>query len=425
MYTAPVQEITHVGGVRSSNFLRFWTGQTLAQFGARLAAVALPVLAVELLSASEQDLGYLNAAQTAAFLVVGLPAGAWIDRWFKRRTMISADLLRFVASFAVPLLWFTGQLQIWHLYVIGGVVGIATVFFDVAYQSFVPVLVPEDEIGTANARLETTSQIATMGGPALGGLALKVMSAPFLMLADAFGYLASVVFLSLTRDDEHGYRTAPHDEHPQRDRSLVREIREGLDFVVSQPALRRIVACTGLSNLFATMGFTLVPLLVLRQIGLSPFLYGVVMTASSVGGAVGASITPALQRRLPIGSVMRVGILVAFAAGLLQPLAGVLGNRWLAFGALVVADVVLSVGVLIYNITQVSLRQRLCPKNLLGRMNASVRFVVWGVLPISALAGGWLGQHLGLMPTMWLAAGGAIIAIVPLLGIDRHLPASA
>ena len=424
MSGAPVQEISHVGGVRSGNFLRFWTGQTLAQFGARLAAVALPVLAVELLSASEQDLGYLNAAQTAAFLIVGLPAGAWIDRWFKRRTMIFADLLRFVASFAVPLLWFTGHLQIWHLYLVGGIVGIASVFFDVAYQSFVPVLVPEDEIGTANARLETTSQIATMGGPALGGLALKVMSAPFLMLADAFGYLASVVFLSLTRDDEHGYRTALHEAHPPQERSLVREIREGLDFVVSQPALRRIVTCTGLSNLFATMGFTLVPLLVLRQIGLSPFLYGVVMTASSVGGAVGASITPALQRRLPGGSVMRIGILVAFAAGLLQPLAGVLGDKWLAFAALVVADLVLSVGVLVYNITQVSLRQRLCPKNLLGRMNASVRFVVWGVLPISALASGWLGQHLGLMPTMWLAAGGAITAIVPLLGIDRHLPAS-
>ena len=424
MSTAPVREVAHVGGVSSGNFLRFWTGQTLAQFGARLAAVALPVLAVQLLAANEEDLGYLNAAQTAAFLLVGLPAGAWIDRWFKRRTMIWADLVRFVASFAVPLLWFTGHLQIWHLFIVGGVIGVASVFFDVAYQSFVPVLVPEEDIGAANARLETTSQIATMGGPALGGLALKVMSAPLLMLADAFGYLASVVFLSITRDDETGYRAAFREEHPARERSLIREIREGLSFVLTQPALRRIVTSTGLSNLFATMAFTLMPLLILRQIGLSPFLYGVVMTASSLGGAVGAAITPWVQRHLAGGRVMRVGIAVAGVAGLLNPVAGVISDRRLAFAALVLADFFLSVGVLLYNITQVSLRQRLCPKHLLGRMNASIRFIVWGVMPISALTAGWLGQHLGLMPTMWLGAGAAFFALVPLLRIDRHLPAA-
>jgi len=422
MNTAPVQEFTHVGGVRSGNFLRFWTGQTLAQFGARLAAVALPVLAVQLLAANEEDLGYLNAAQTAAFLLVGLPAGAWIDRWFKRRTMIAADIVRFAASFAVPLLWFTGHLHIWHLFVVGGIVGIASVFFDVSYQSFVPVLVPEEDIGPANARLETTSQIATMGGPALGGLALKVMSAPLLMLADAFGYLASVVFLSLTRDDEAGYRAAFHQERPSHERSLVREIREGLSFVVTQPALRRIVTCTGLSNLFSTLAFTLMPLLVLRQIGLSPFLFGVVMTANSVGGAVGAAVTPWLQRRLSGGAVMRLGVGIAVVATVLYPVSGIVGGRPLAFACLLVADFVVAVGVLVYNITQVSLRQRLCPKPLLGRMNASIRFIVWGVMPISSLVGGWLGQHLGLLPTMWFAAVAGPVALVPLLGIDRHLP---
>ena len=424
MTTAPLRDVAHVGGVRSSNFLRFWAGQTLAQFGARLAAVAMPVLAVQLLSATEEDLGYLNAAQTAAFLLVGLPAGAWIDRWFKRRTMIWADLLRFVASFAVPLLWFTGHLHIWHLFIVGGVIGIASVFFDVSYQSFVPVLVPEEDIGTANARLETTSQIATMGGPALGGLALKVMSAPLLMLADAFGYLASVVFLSITRDDEAGYRAAFQEQRAAHERSLVREIREGLSFVVTQPALRRIVTCTGLSNLFSTLAFTLMPLLVLRQIGLSPFLFGVVMTANSVGGAVGAALTPWLQRRLSGGAVMRLGIAVASVSGVLYPVAGVVGGRPLAFACLLVADFAVAVGVLVYNITQVSLRQRLCPKPLLGRMNASIRFIVWGVMPIAALVGGWLGQHLGLMPTMWFGALAGFVGLLPLLGIDRHLPAS-
>lgn len=421
--TAP----THVGGVRSGNFYRFWTGQTLAQFGARLAAVALPVLAVQLLSASEEDLGYLNAAQTAAFLLVGLPAGAWVDRWFKRRTMIYADLARFVASFAVPLLWFTGHLHIWHLFLVGGIVGVASVFFDVAYQSFVPVLVPDEDIGTANARLETTSQIATMGGPALGGLALKVMSAPLLMLADAFGYLASVVFLSLTRDDEAGHKAfAAAEARAQTDAdaqpSLVREIREGLSFVLGHPGLRRIVACTGLSNLFSTLAFTLMPLLILRQVGLSPFLYGAVMTASSLGGAVGAAITPWVQRHNSASRTMILGLLVADVAVVLNPVAGVVGNRWVAFALLLVAGFATSVGVLVYNITQVSMRQRLSPKRLLGRMNASIRFIVWGVMPLSALAAGWLGQHLGLMPTMWLGSIAGFSALIPLIGIAQYLP---
>lgn len=422
MSSTPVVE--HVGGARSANFARFWTGQTLAQFGARLAAVALPVLAVQLLRATPQQLGWLNAAETAAFLLVGLPAGAWVDRWFKRRTMLWADAVRFVASFAVPLLWFTHHLHVWHLYVVGAVVGVASVFFDVAYQSFVPVLVPDDEIGVANARLETTSQIATMGGPALGGLALKVISAPALMLADALGYLASVVFLALTRDDEAGHRAAMAAGRDDESTTLVQEIREGLAFVLHHGALRRIMASTALSNLFATLSMTLVPLLVLHRIGLAAWQFGVVMTAASLGGAIGALLTPRIQRRLSTAQAMVTGILIACVSSVLVPVAGEVHRRAIAWILLMVADLGTSVGVLLYNLTQVSMRQRLCPKHLLGRMNASIRFVVWGVMPLAALLSGWLGQRWGLMPTMWFGSLAGFVALLPLVGIGAHLPAS-
>lgn len=415
-----------VGGVRSANFLKFWTGQTLAQFGARLAAVALPVLAVDILHATEADLGYLNAAQTAAFLLVGLPAGAWVDRWFKRRTMIWADLARFVASFAVPVLYFTHQLHIWHLFVVGAVIGVASVFFDVSYQSFVPVLVPDEDIGTANARLETTSQIATMGGPALGGLVLKVISAPVLMLADAVGYLASVVFLSLTRDDESSHRQRLKSSQPATEvpASLVREIREGLSFVVQHPALRRIVMCTGIANAASTIVFTLEPILVLRQLGLSPFLMGLILTSASLGGALRAMLTARAQRVWPAARVLIVGTLVACLGTLSAPISGTLSNKWVGLTLLLLGGFLTSIGVMLYNITQVSMRQRLCPKNLLGRMNASIRFIVWGVMPLSALVAGWLGDRFGLVPTLWLGAIAAFCAVLPLLGIAPHLPKS-
>ena len=417
--TTPPETSNHgLHAVSSRNFLRFWTGQTLAQFGTRLAAVAMPVLAVQLLQATEEQVGFLNASQTAAFLLVGLPAGAWVDRWLKRRTMIAADAVRFAAAFAIPVLWFADALEVWHLYIVAAVVGLATVFFDVAYQSFIPILVPDGDVASANSRLETTAQLATTGGPALGGLLLHVISAPVLLLADALGYLTSLVFLVLTKDTEHLQRdvTAP------RTTSLLAEIVEGGRFVWQQPAIRRITMSTFLANLASTMSFTLLPILVLRQIGLTPFTYGLIMTAGSIGGTIGAATAPWLARRLTPGRLIPLAVLVSWITFLGNPLAGTVASRGLAITILIATEIVTMMAVMAYNITQVSIRQRLCPKPLLGRMNASIRFVVWGVMPIGALLSGWLGGRIGVLPTMWLAAIGGVVALLPVLRIARHIP---
>ncbi|AMM33407.1 Putative major facilitator superfamily transporter [Sinomonas atrocyanea] len=188
--------------VRSPSFLAFWTGQGVSQLGVQLGQLALPVLAVSLLGAGEMDLGVLNAAAMAAFLVVGLPAGAWVDRWLKRRTMVRADLVRMAAMAAVPVLWWAGALQMWHLYVVAAVVGVATVFFDVAYQSYIPLLVHRAQVAEANGKLEATAQVARMGGPALGGFLLTLVSAPVLFAAEAGGYLASALCLTRVHDTE-------------------------------------------------------------------------------------------------------------------------------------------------------------------------------------------------------------------------------
>lgn len=404
--------------MRSHNFRLFWIGQTLAQFGTRLAAVAMPVLAVQLLHATEQQLGYLNAANTAAFLLVGLPAGAWVDRWLKRRTMIAADAVRFAAAFAIPLLWFSDALEVWHLYVVAAAVGLATVFFDVAYQSFIPILVPARDVASANSRLETTAQLATTGGPALGGLLLHVISAPALLLADAFGYLTSLVFLVLTRDTEERQR----DTRAPRTTTLVAEIAEGGRFVWHHPAIRRITLSTALSNLFSTIGFTLLPILVLRDIGLSPLVFGLLMTAGSIGGTIGAIAAPGLARRLTPGTLIPLTVLVSWLTFFGMPLAGTVESSAVAMSILTATQVITMMSVVAYNITQVSIRQRLCPKDLLGRMNASIRFVVWGVMPIGSLIAGWLGGRIGVLPTMWVAAIAGGLALLPVLGIARHLP---
>ncbi|SHJ76063.1 Predicted arabinose efflux permease, MFS family [Tessaracoccus bendigoensis DSM 12906] len=402
------------------NFNRFWTGESLSHFAVQLGAVALPVISVDLLHASESQLGYLNAASTAAFLVLGLPAGAWVDRWFKRPTMIWANLVRGLAISIVPVLYLAGVLELWHLYVIAGVVGIATVFFDVSYQSFIPMLVGPGQISRANSRMEATAQLARLAGPALGGLLLKVVSAPLLLIADGLGYLASWGFLLVTRDHEAEYRAS---RPPRERRNLVVEIREGLGFVLRQPAISRITLASLLSNFASTATYTLVPIVVLRLLGFSPFEYGVIMTLGAVGGLLGAAAAGRVTRRVGTANAVRFSTLAGALAVFCYPFAMLLGDKATQFVVLVVGAFIGNSAILVYNVTQVSLRQRLCPPHLLGRMNASVRFIVWGIMPVSSIVAGWASQSMGVGSFLWITAGLGTLAFVPLWRLHRHIPA--
>ena len=387
--------------LRNRNFLWFWTGEGISQLGAQFTNLALPVLAVSLLGASELEVGVLGAAQTAAFLVVGLPAGAWIDRMLKRRVMIVADLVRALVLALIPALWFAGTLEIWHLYVVGAVVGVATVFFDVSYQSFIPVLLPGEQVGSANSKLEATSQIAHIGGPGLAGALLTVVSAPVLLLADGISYLFSAFALWRVRDTETL-------SDPKERQSLPREIAEGLRFVFGHPLLRRITATTGTSNFFSTLVYTLQAILILRILGLSPATLGIIFGVGSVGGLLGALATPWIQKRIGEGTSVSLSAVAMGVGVLAMPLAGLFPGA--AIPILIAGTFIESFLVLVYNITQVTMRQRLTPPRLLGRMNASIRFVVWGVMPISALLSGVLGETIGVLPTLWIGTAGAFLA---------------
>ncbi|WP_427018801.1 MFS transporter [Pseudarthrobacter sp. P1] len=390
------------------NFLRFWSGQTLSQLGAQLGLLAFPVLAVSLLGATAFEVGALNAAATAAFLLVGLPAGAWVDRWLKRKVMIAADLVRMAAMAAIPLLWWLDVLMMWQLYLVAAVVGVATVFFDVSYQSIVPILVPGPAVAEANAKLETTAQISRIGGPALGGALLAVASAPLLFIGESLGYLASALFLARTRVGEVLV--------PMEGRApLAAEIREGLSFVVRHPLISRIVLATAGFNTFSTILYTLTPVLVLRELGLGPAGLGVALSVGSVGGLLGALAAPWLGRRVGEGTLIPLAAVAGGAAMLGLPLTLLAGPGWPALALLVAAEFIASFATLVYNILQVTMRQRVCPPRLLGRMNASIRFVVFGVIPLAALSAGLLAGWLGLSGALWVAAAGGLLPALPLL----------
>lgn len=406
---------------RDRNFMTFWSAQTMSQFGVQIGQLAMPVLAVVVLGASEFQVGALNASAMAAFLVIGLPAGAWVDRWLKRRVMIAADLVRAAAMVSVPLLWWAGLLQMWHLYVVAGVLGIATVFFDVAYQSYVPVLVQSGQVPAANSRLESTAQVARMGGPAAGGGLLQVIAAPLLFLADTIGYLLSALLLAVTKDNE-----IPSPKEGRR--PLAVEIKEGLGFVVRHPLISRIAACTGLMNFFTGLAYTLFPILVLRELDLGAGALGFIYSVAAAGGLLGAVTAPRLAKFTGEGALIPLASIVSAVFLLSMPLSVLMPDNTSALILLIVGEAGISFCVLVYNVMQVSMRQRVCPPRLLGRMNASIRFVVFGVMPLSGLLAGALGETIGLVPTLWIGVFGSVLAASPVvfsqLWALRQLPDS-
>jgi MFS family permease len=413
-----VSETSAPSVYRFAGFRWLWAGQGISQFGSQITGLAIPVLAVTILHAAAWELGILNAAETAAFLLVGLPAGAWVDRWLKRRVMIAADLVRAVMIAAIPVLWFTGLLAMWQVYVIATVVGVATVFFDVSYQSYIPILVKSRQVGPANSALEATSQVSQIGGPAIAGVLLTFLKAPVLLLADAATFLFSAFALWRIRD--HEMPASKENRQP-----LVREIAEGMRFVWHQKLIRSITGTTAASNLFSTLVYTLLPLYVLKTLDLGSAGLGIMFTFGAVGGLLGALATPWLARKIGGGNLIVASAFLGGVATALIPLAAGL-TGFAALVLLIGSQFLTSIAVLVYNISQVTMRQQLCPPRLLGRMNASIRFVVWGVMPIAALLAGLLGSTIGVVPTMWIATVGGILAggfvlFSPLTGM-RELP---
>ncbi|MDQ3054594.1 MAG: MFS transporter [Actinomycetota bacterium] len=408
---APQRSLIH-----SHDFRQLWAAETISQIGTQITQIALPILAVITLSATEFEMGILIALETLAFLVIGLPAGAWVDRWRRKRVLVVNDLVRAVALASLPLAYAFDMLTLWQLFAVALVTGIATVFFDVAYQSYLPSIVDKSQIVEGNSKLAISQSVAQVAGPGAAGLLIKVLGAPLMFVFDALSFIASALFIGRIRHEE-----PIHDRSTRR--SLRVEIGEGLSFVLRHPLLRRIVACTGTSNFFSTVTATMLVLFMVRELGFDATQIGLTFSAGAVGGLIAAATTTRFAKYFGDGRsiVLAAGLLIPFAV--LVPLSGLglagilLPLSWAGVSYLVV----------LYNIVQVSFRQRLCPIPLLGRMNASIRFLVYGTMPLGGLVGGALGAWLGVLPTLWIAALGSILAFLPVflspLRTMRDLPA--
>ncbi len=403
-----------LGGLwRHADFRKLWIGQTISQFGSQVTLVTLPLVAALTLGATPAQMGILGAAEYAPFLALGLVAGIWVDRLPRRPILIAADLARTALLAVIPVAAWLGALRMELLYVVAALAGCATVFFDVAYQSYLPALVRRDELAEGNSKLEASRSVAQIAGAGLAGGLVQLLTAPVALLVDAASFLLSAAVLGRIRAAEPAAMRRP------ATRRLRAEIGEGLRVVFGNPLLRPIAACTATSNFFGSIGLAVFVLYVTRELRLAPGLVGVVFAAGNGGALLGAAVAGRVTRRCGLGTAIIGAIALGGIARLLLPLAGSLPA--VALPLLVAAWALLGVGV-IYDIGQVSLRQAITPDHLLGRMNATMRFLVWGTIPLGSLAGGALGEWLGLRPTLVVGALGSLLApLFPLLSPVRAL----
>jgi MFS family permease len=413
--------------LRHPDFVRLWTAETVSQLGTQVSALAIPFVAIDILQASTFEVALLGVVDYLPFLLIGLPAGVWVDRMRRRPLMIVGDLGRAVALATIPAAFLLGVLTIVQLYVVGFVVGVLTVFFDVAYQSYLPSVVARDQLQEGNAKLEISRAGAAVVGPGLAGALIAVLQAPLAVVLDAVSFLGSALFLVLIRRPE----TAPevHGQAGRPSAGMRGEMAAGLRYVLGHAYLKNIAACTATANLFGNVATSVLLVFAVRELGMTAEAIGVAFSIGATGALLGALSANRISRWLGVGPTI-----IAFTGvgGLaLLPLAlvpsGTSTPVLVALAAL--SGFVGGVSMVVYNVAQVSLRQAITPARMQGRMNATMRWFVWGTIPIGGLLGGVVGTVLGVREAMVIGAIGEVASILPVLFSPvrriREMPAPA
>lgn len=377
---------------RNSTFIKLWASQAISLLGSQFTALALPLFAVVMLQASPAQMGLLSAMRMVPFLLLGLVAGVVVDRMPRRRILIGADLARAALLATVAAAALAGELSMPHLYAAALLLGTFTVFFDVAHQAYVPLMVSPSHPIQANSRLEASRSVAQIAGPGLAGVIVQAASAIAAVVVDSLSFLASALLIGLIPDREVLPGT------PRR--PLVADVRTGLELVLTHPLLRSLAGMTAMWNLCHAAIAALFILFATRNLGLPPSVIGLVLGAGNAGGLTGVLLAGPAAARWGIGRAITAGGFLC-SIGLL-PIA--VATPATALPALLLHMTLISIGVVIYNINQLSLRQALTPPDLQGRMHATMRFLVWGTMPLGAAAGGLLAQALGTPTAVRVAA---------------------
>jgi MFS family permease len=393
------------GGLwRHGDFLRLWSAQTISQFGSQISQLALPLAAILVLDATAFEVALLGTVEFLPFLLFALPAGVWVDRLRRKPILVLGDLGRALALASIPLMYALDALTIWQMYAVGFVAGVCTVFFDVAYQSYLPSLIERSHLVEGNSKLEISRSGAQLAGPGLAGTLVGAITAPYAILLDAISFIGSAALVFRIRSAE----TVPA---PTEKPSMRRELMEGLRYLLGHRFWRPLAITVAVSNFFNTLAFSIFLVYAVRELDLSAEVIGLVLAVANVGWLAGAVSASRLSARLGVGTTL-VGAAVLFGPSLLLvPLAP--QSQPIPF--LVAGLILATFGGIVFNVTGISFQQAVTPDRMLGRLNASRRFIVWGVIPLGSLAGGTLASQIGLRETLFVGAIGGSLAFLPLL----------
>jgi MFS family permease len=427
---------------RKPDFARLWTAATVSLFGTQVTQIAIPFIAAVVLGASPGEVGLLVTVDFLPFLLFTLPAGVWVDRLSRKRILVVADVGRAVMLASIPIAYALGALTIWQLYVVGFVNGIFTVFFDVADQSYLPTVLERDELVDGNSKLQISASAAQILGQPFGGGIIGLFTAPIAIVVDALSFLVSALLIFTIRRPETpvdataaaaaseataigepaaggvsvvaeaavSEEARPGSAAPDAPRKpgMRAEIMSGLRYIAGNKYLRSIAPATALSNLFSNIALATFAVFVYRELELTPALVGLIGGISGAGVLIGALVAGRVADRFGVGRAIVWPVLIGGVFGLLVPLAPVGG----ALPYIAVAFFVGGIVNVVYNVNQVSLRQAITPQRFLGRMNATMRFLVWGTIPIGSLIGAGLSELIGVRNTVWV---GSVLGLLPFL----------
>ncbi len=407
---------------RNQDFLKLWAGQTVSVFGSLITGFALPLVAILTLNATPFQVALLGAAELAPGMLVGLFAGAWVDRLRRRPLLIGADLGRALLLGSVPLAAVLGTLTIGHLYVVALLVSVLTVLFDVAYVSYLPSLVRREQLVEGNSKLEASNSVAEVAGFGIAGVLVQALTAPIAILVDALTFLVSALSVGLIRAPEQApKREASQSEAPA---NVLREIAQGLRLVWSDRVLRGIAGANTTREFFAHVFVAVLILFLVETLGLEPAVFGFVFALGGISAFVGALYVERATRRWGVGPVMLGSFAISAGSALFMPLA--FGPAPVIIGILAATQVFDATG-MAYEVNKVTLTQGLTPPRLLGRVNASMRVLEQCATLIGLLVGGVLGQTIGLRPTVFVGVLGMLLGLPwlyfsPIRGMREHPP---
>ncbi|WP_020521442.1 MFS transporter [Catelliglobosispora koreensis] len=389
------------------DFLKFWAGETISLLGTQITNLALPLTAIYIFGATDEQVGLLRFLQLVPYLGLAMVFGVWVDRVRRKPVMLAANVTRMVLIGLIPVLWWLGWLNLVVLLAIAAAVGIASVLFDVSWMAFVPVLVRDRRnYVEASAKMGVSSSSADIAGPGLAGLLVSMLTAPVALIVDAVSYAFSAVLLLVIRTREE----APE---PVAERHLLTELRDGMRWVIRDPILRWLALIGFCVNFSMISVWTMFLLYGTRDLGLSSATLGTILAAASVGGLTGALISQKVIRRFPLGRVY----LVAQSALLLGPslivLAG--GPRQMMVGMFVASFFLTYLGLGVAGVIIVSLRQSVTPQTMMGRMTAAFRTLLFGGGALGGLFAGLLAGELGAKRALTVAALGSAAVIVALV----------